>query len=330
MVHLYLAAVFLVSVFALATAESEVRQLFWVPNNAGLFSHFLQLKIVHKLASELERTLVVAPTQSPHYGNLTIDMCAIFDFPRSVSCAAIPEEVPCSKNAKDLTKKKGKPDVCYSGTISFGAQVRGRHFIIRAVDLPVRLQFSPAHRALADRFFNALVQHVGQRNEPFALTVVHWRRGDQLQGRCGNKIDASVNCADGAALVQKVQARSQADEVVYIATNEPQDSAEMVYLRSKGFVTLSDVVASGGDASLSRMDAFQVLAAEVSLMLRADTFLGWGISEINDVVEFERRQEGRTHCVAEWEDGPVLEEARQTWCSLLRQREAQNNGTRTR
>jgi hypothetical protein len=329
---MYFAASLILSVFALAK-ESEVRQLFWVPNNAGLFSHFLQLKIVHKLASELGRTLVVAPTQSPHYGNLTIDMCAIFDFPRSVSCAAIPEEVSCSKDAKVLAKKKGQSDVCYSGTITFGAQVRGRHFIIRAVDLPVRLQFSPAHRQLADSFFNALVQHVGHGNQnvPVALTVVHWRRGDQLQGRCGNKIDASVNCADGAALVQKVQGRGQPGDVVYVATNEPQDSIEMAFLRSKGFLTFSDVVRSGSsDASLQCLDAFEVLAAEVSLMLRAKTFLGWGISEINDVVEFERRQEGRTHCVAEWEDGPVLEEARQTWCSLLWQRQAQNNGTRNR
>jgi hypothetical protein len=319
--------VLLLLALAVAKAENDAHQLYWVPNNAGLFSHFLQLKIVNKLATELERDLVVAPTHSPHYGNMTIDMCSIFEFPSSISCAAIPGEVPCTKNVRDLTAKKTSTRVCYSGTITFGAQVRGRHFIIRAVDLPLRLRFSATHREIADQFFQALVQHAKLEDRKFTLTVVHWRRGDQLQGRCENKIDASVNCANATALVQKVQASGDVGDVIYIATNEPQDSAEMTHLRSKGFVTLTDVLAVGNSAALRQMDAFQVLAAEVSLMLRAETFLGWGISEINDVVEYERRQEGRAHCVADWADGPVLEEARQTWCSLLWQREAQNNGT---
>ena len=33
-------------------------------------------------------------------------------------------------------------------------------------------------------------------------------------------------------------------------------------------------------------------------MLDASTYLGWGVSEVNDVIEHERRLLGKSHCVA--------------------------------
>jgi hypothetical protein len=114
--------------------------------------------------------------------------------------------------------------------------------------------------------------------------------------------------------VQRVNALT-GKELVYVATNEPQQSEEMEHLRSQGFVTFEDVhqdsaVLSGDESS----DLFMVLAAETSLMLNATTFLGWGISEINDVVEHERMLAGRSFCLNQ----PVpAEETQHNWCTMF-------------
>lgn len=48
-------------------------------------------------------------------------------------------------------------------------------------------------------------------------------------------------------------------------------------------------------------------------MLEASTFLGWGISEINDVVEYERMKAGKSFCINQ--DLPT-DANLETWCSM--------------
>lgn len=293
------------------SAEVKVPRLFWVPNSAGLFSHFLQLKIMYFKAEEHQRELVVVPTTSPHYGNRTIDMCSIFLFAgNTVSCQPLPSRMTCQKDFTHIVASNATSDVCYDGSIAFGTPAKGRQFVLKAVDLPFLLQFNPKHILLASQFKVALRQSTEAYGNRFSYTVVHWRRGDQLQGRCTRNVDASVNCANAAALVRKVKENTD-DKVVYVATNEPQDSAEMAYLRKKGFLTYSDIATN--ITTFRDADVFQVLSIEVALMLGADTFLAWGISEINDVVEHERMLAGKSHCVAQ--DKP-LEHSQENWCTL--------------
>ncbi|KAJ1429652.1 hypothetical protein B484DRAFT_419051 [Ochromonadaceae sp. CCMP2298] len=123
-------------------------------------------------------------------------------------------------------------------------------------------------------------QGQGQQKEQTladAYTVVHWRRGDQVT-RCSKRLDTSVNCLPAPHLIAAVRRLSN-DSIVYVATNE-QESGQLQLLREAGFLTFEDV-----------------LAVEVSLMLAAPTFLAWGVSEIDDVVESERQRGGRTYCV---------------------------------
>ena len=43
--------------------------LHWVPISAGLFSHFMQLKIIYNLSLALNRSLIISPSKSRrHYG----------------------------------------------------------------------------------------------------------------------------------------------------------------------------------------------------------------------------------------------------------------------
>ena len=299
----------------------SVLKLYWVPNNAGLFSQFLQLKIMAKHASEIARELIVVPTSSPHYGSKTINMCDIFMLPYNVTCAPLPPGMYCEKNFKKIHRAHESQDACYIGTIAFNTDIRVRTHILNAVQLSTKFQFTEKYVAFANKFQEQLERIACTRTAsmgcaegriPFA--VVHWRRGDQLTGRCVKNVDASVNCADAPALVQRVNALT-GNELVYVATNEPQQSEEMEHLRSQGFVTFDDVLQdsaalSGEESS----DLFMVLAAETSLMLNATTFLGWGISEINDVVEHERMLAGRSFCL----DQPApVEETQHNWCTMF-------------
>jgi len=134
-----------------------------------------------------------------------------------------------------------------------------------------------------------------------SFTVVHWRRGDQLTTRCKGQKDRSVNCADSLALIDLVRQNSN-DSLIYIATNE-KNSAEIENLRNASFVVFQD---TGLVNKVTPMEAFIL---EVTLMIEASTFLGWGISEVNDVVEYERMKKNRTFCTTdEWSFSYV------SWC----------------
>ena len=100
--------------------------------------------------------------------------------------------------------------------------------------------------------------------------------------RCRKEMDVSVNCRDAPDLAAQVRRYSN-DSMVFIATNEPQMSPSMEQLRKEyHFKTFISV------PNFDDLTPMQVLAIETLLMLEATTFLGWGVSEVNDVVEHER------------------------------------------
>jgi hypothetical protein len=300
--------------------EPHAKPLLWVPNSAGLFSHFIQMKIMLAKAKANQRVLTIVPTQSPHYGAKFIDMCTIFTLPSSVQCGTDANATRyCSQNFAELATWDRNSSFCYSGRISFDSSVKGRHAILQAISLPPRLQFGAQYVQSSTRFWFQLTQLVRLRSglglpesaswSP-RITVVHWRRGDQLSSRCSHLVDVSVNCASAEGLVLKVRSYSGTN-AVYVATNEPQDSPHMTNLRQAGFLTYRDVIrfaaataatadlgtsasASIGTGTGADVDIFGVLAAEVFAMLRADQFLAWGVSEINDLVEYERSASSTT------------------------------------
>lgn len=114
---------------------------------------------------------------------------------------------------------------------------------------------------------------------------------------------------------------------MFVATNEPKESSELVTLRNAGFLTMHDLIKRNSE--LADINIFQILVTEISIMIngnvytnnvykyasliKATTFLAWGISEIDDVVERERKSLGKTFCVAR-NDRTTIGEG--TWCTL--------------
>lgn len=344
--------------------------MYWVPNQAGLFSHFLQLKAIYEVSRKAQRVLVIVPTTSPHYGETEIDMCTIFQLPADIRCTSTQQVQTMGPDGKGLDCRTALPynyddtlvteDFCYSGTIKFGASTKARSYVLRAVEndaLPMLFnasyvaaipQFEAAmgvasssvssgpgssgsragdggdsnsgssgssRSSISDNSAGVSSQVLMSTPPATAYTVAHWRRGDQLESRCVNHIDETVNCGSAQDLIDRVR-NASTDKIVYVATNEKQGSQHMEILRTAGFKTFQDVASSMASGTLQQLDTFHMVVLEAMLMIRARTFLGWGVSEINDLVEYERRRLGRSFCLDQY---AIHFDAQLTWCAVAEQ-----------
>ena len=282
-------------------------KLYWIGNTAGIFSQFLQFKVMYHNAKKHNKQLVISPFRSNHYNNTPVNLCEYFSLPSDVSCEERSSDLKCSTDIQNVLSKK-QIDTCYDGRIFYGTVPKGSGiaFMLGTVEIPFPLKFNETHYEHYKTFRAALgIDDSQVRKETY--TVVHWRRGDQLNGRCKRGLDLSVNCGTAVELIRKVRQHTNTS-LIYIATNEPQESDEMYILRSEGFITYQDVASTSLFGDLS---ALSVLAIEVLLMLDADKFLAWGLSQVNDVVEYERMQAGKAFCTGQ----SLFTEAKElNWC----------------
>lgn len=305
--------------------EQGKKYLFFVTNNAGLFSQFLQTRAMYKKAREVGYNLVLSPTKSKHYDNTIVNMCDIFDLPSDILCKYPPTGIPCLEKWPNEVYFTSKANAfCYSGSITFkNDNMAARKYILDAVDYNrLKLEFSDWALKYWKEFkssFRAIIKARGyDARSPY--TAVHWRRGDQLISRCQDHSDVSVNCENAEKLVELVKQTVKDDSNVYIATNE-RSVAELNVLQEAGFLTY-DSVATKRNVSIFRGGSapnnIQILAIETKMMLNAKTFLAWGISEIDDTVESVRAQTNLSHCAGVTRKASTAKQ--DTWCSRLRAR----------
>lgn len=247
----------------------------------------------------LNSTLVLIPTTSKHYGNMRINLCKLFNLSPGILCGRAPKYVKCRYRMPEVVFTDNVTEFCYSGTIMFSnyshTNENPRPHILKAIELDMRLNFS----SYSLKYWDAFVEAFGVKSLPLSgfdhLTVVHWRRGDQLRSRCLERTDTSVNCGTASELIDEIKASKAQEEIVYIATNERPSSRQMKKLRAEGYLAYNDLILNIGNDSLP--NSIQILAMEVKLMMMAKTFLAWGVSEIDDVVENERMRSGKQYCV---------------------------------
>ena len=135
--------------------------------------------------------------------------------------------------------------------------------------------------------------------------------------RCLMARDMSVNCHNATELVDKVM-KYTSDLIVFIATNEPADSPQMTVLKNAGFLVFNDVW-DKAEQEKRQLDKIAPFVIETALMMDADTFLGWGLSEVNDMVEMERMKVRKAACVAQNYSEIILPYYR-TWCFVINYR----------
>lgn len=331
----------------------------WIPNGEGIFSQFLQLRVIHHVAKEVfgndSLTVAMPFIDTNHFNQSILDLCSIFNLPKYIQCkpCVVVNKSICSKHSTVIRtaynfRHKGKTDhsiretlleigssadsaphaptmrsdcmtttrpthrtVCYSkGVPTLGGWTR-RDAFLRAISFP--LPEFELHRNYRKSFVdyktkmfeNALLP---LRNTIVNYTVVHWRRGDQLSSRCRQRKDQSVNCGDASVLIEEI-GRLTRDHVVYIATNEDPRSQDSQTLRQHGYLLFDERLSSFQHGSVGSF------LLEVRLMLDATTFLGWGVSIINDVIEHERMLKRKSWCATK-----DFQPSYPTWCWLQHQR----------
>ena len=325
-------------ILCIAHAKAVPPKMYFKTTTEGIFSMFLQAKILNVVAQFVGYKAMIVPLErSQHFKSIVVDLCSIFELPDSIGCGFPPSEVNsnCLYDFK-LLPLVNHTDVCYYSKNYIG----GARFLIEhrmnwpdtmrsAVNIdgmPMVLQ--PQHHAVADLFRMAIgitkpppfssSTAAGSSDLTIKLprqsyTAVHWRRGDQLTARCGDggpkAQDHTINCGTAEDLIQHVK-RITKDSIVYVATNEERDSLAHETLRKAGFITYVSLAESWPNDEIKKVEPLQVLAVEAILMKEADTFLGWGYTEINDVIEFERRNDNQTFCL----DQEGIED--DSWCSV--------------
>jgi hypothetical protein len=277
---------------------------------------------MYYIAQKLNRHLILSNVVNKHYENKHRNLCDFFKFPDTISCRSEqPRRSNCINKFSIVLRKVNRREICYSGNVSLNKIDKARQYVMESVSLPqIPLQFNPSKSINYETFKRTLGV-----NSSTVFTVVHWRRGDQLFTRCKMQTDESINCKDANSLIKQVTAISN-DSVIYVATNEPRDSEELKILHKHGFHTFYSVASKmsvfysqpQNSANLSHyhkfeVDSFEMLAIESLLMLDATTFLGWGISEVNDVIEYERMKANKTHCLDQVRADSM---DAMTWCAL--------------
>ena len=281
-------------------------KLYWdIKPHTSLLNSFLELKIVLRYCRQVSRQLIIA--SKPSVGEeasedvSNLNMCSMFNLPDEVTCGKMPANITCISNL--TTHLDLDHEACYNGEAfievhSEGAaksRVINLPLLYQAVEMPLSLDFGlngSIHELVADI-------EVIQRTELMSpYTAVHWSRSANTLHNCKRGHDQSVNCGNSTSLVQKIKEFSSHTSV-FIVTEEPSDSANMVHLRSLGYVTFEDLSGKLYETTHPLHPSDLKFVLEMKLMLNADTFLGWGNSDVNSVVEHDRMMRNMTHCVGQ-------------------------------
>ena len=318
----------------LRTSGSEERKtLLWVSNPSGLFSQFLQLREMLRLSAQYRRQLIVANFTSSHFVG-SLSLCHVFNLSSVASCYMGPlKNATASQCRNSLSahsqefkaRTSNKTAVCLNKGLLFGSKGK--------ISDPKRLQLmnSPPKLSFLAHFtqtYNTLIRPRIPVDPAGQYTVVHWRRGDQLQTRCrrswvGLK-DYSVNCANASALIKDVRSHpgvsSTPQHPVLVATNEKNESQLGVLRAAPGFHILDDLLRAAlrskpidsGRIATSMNDELESFVLEALVMLHAPQLLTFGVSTVNDLVESARRDAKRPFCAYLRERDPGVG----NWCGL--------------
>lgn len=184
--------------------QKKAKYLLWFSNNDGIFSQFLQMKIMHHVAQNIhKRTLLIAPIKSVHMPNKTIILCDLFQLPITIQCLNNDEMYNWNHNYNDnkclndlkvnimlrastYSKSIEKMEVvCYKGLVTFLGAATRRNAVLNAVD------FASPNLILSKIYKENFLMYKKNLDLNNNYTVIHWRRGDQLSTRCKQGRDLS-------------------------------------------------------------------------------------------------------------------------------------------
>lgn len=296
----------------------QKRILLYISTSEGIMSHYHQIEEMWNVAISLNRCLAVfAFSAIGHFSTTNISMCDYFNLPSSIYCLPYeyasytsnklnsiisPFAAPWSANEcrtwlNDKNKTVEGWDFDYSKVDIICGYVHhqlgmGSHSLYRLDSVNssyIHSYFLSNHQIFTKRMevlYNKLIPLLStnnKMNDPFV--VIHWRRGDQLVSSCRTKVDISPNCAiDETELISKTSHilnkkcslyLNNQEYMHYIATNE-KSTTMLRNLENNGY----QVFPNSND-----FNDVDIFILEVMLACRADCFIGYGKSDLNQFVK---------------------------------------------
>ena len=300
-----------------AQADHALPIIFFQSSFEGLFTIYQQAKIMQAVCELFGCALNIIPVHSEH--GYDVCLCELFEMPENVECGGIEMNGKDSRNHRhnflrcstDFTELDllGYDDVCLVTDPNHLGLTGARQLIsqsnpdfltedsLSTLPMIVKEQYVQYANKIRTALGIIHSDNFQTRSKDFrSHTVVHWRRGDQLNTRC-LAADRSVNCDSAEALIEQVRAATT-DSIIYVATNESPDSPSHDIFNKAGMVTYVNLMADWpADDDVAQLDTLSVLMLETVLMLEATTFLAWGISAVSGIVEYERMVHGRSYCL---------------------------------
>lgn len=274
-------------------------------------SHYLRFTyIVYKIWNAAiavnRRVVAVSWTSKRHYHDVdSISLCDIFSLPSSVECTAKSNVTIFSEHDCLYIGTSHKPSDYGWDNIpkSISFEYKDVDCIAGPASPNVGIYpsmtrkniVSPETQLFTDRYLNILPKILAVFGVDYAkgYTIVHWRRGDQLETRCNGKIDKSVNCGSIDDFLKELEYNlevyvpfNKGPIPTYIATNE-KSSQSIKKIQENNYFVFDDIKKGLKEMSFTSLDIF---VFELMMMIDCTYLFAWGVSSINNFLYRYRYQ----------------------------------------
>ena len=275
----------------------------------GLISQLVTYRVIWNWAFAVNRSIVIHDfMHSNHLAGEIISICRLFDMPKSIACSNSALDY---SNCVIVGKKEGgwasNPDVfklpknftvcenfniltapCIGAYLSGGSDFNINNEIYPpkdTMDLFEYIRFSTSSLKLLEEYLLLKKLDIDE------LTVIHWRRGDQLGIRCSkgsNDPDHSINCGTVQDFLLSVKRALHnlniENRMVYIATNERDPNITSILVAQKFIVSSVESDFLNNSKRKHRHPTYLQDGVMLDLMLlcRAKVFVGWGNTRFHD------------------------------------------------
>jgi hypothetical protein len=215
--------------------------LVWRSNEAGIYSHFFELKYLLPFTYHYGKKVWIEPIKSNHYGMESFRICDYLDVP-GLNCLLYLSKRKCTHLfQQELPKiRANDTNICIHENIYNRSDLGKMRYAIYLQG--PRLIFQPKFQA---GFLELLSLAALQRED---YLVVHWRRGDQLTTRCKKNFkgkglqDTSVNCQSVDEFLKELgRVRLHYRQMKMLIVTNEKDENQLGKIRQSGYPILCDI-----------------------------------------------------------------------------------------
>lgn len=299
------------------------KSILWFSQPDGVFRQYLNLDAKVEFGYSVSRTTVISRLKRHNDQSKPITLCDLFILPHYISCLGFIDTSQCdaiatSRSELEKISQRDVSRICYTGP-----EITASKSPKREINLSSLFSSIPFHVAAK---YQQLMQVANQElttgpegvtlndSSNFSFIFAHWTRVMEHGEFCHrNNVDFSLGIMDCASIEDVVEGLApfkDVNAIVYISTNDRSNNT-LQMLRQEGFKTRLDFT----NNSLLSLSDMEIGVVEMAMMLNADSFLGLGLNDVDDIVEYQRFKENKTYCAnAIMSERGLDKDMKFSWC----------------